>query len=168
MATSVHFSAWEIIREGNKKELGRSYRFSGLGGERPERTVDVRVRLVESNTIGNKLASLFGRQQKQPFVYFVIEPYIFEQNGWAIAQFGLEREGRVNHKFFQVRIEATARGVNFILVDEEHSKLCLDALMQCDRLVLSFLSNAGEQLGSLPLENDLQFISAFHLLKIDV
>lgn len=98
-----------------------------------------------------------------PFIYFVVEPHILEQNGHLAAMFA-PSDALLDYPIFTVRVEPIATGANFILVDSADVDRCLQVLMLGRQITIRMISET-EQLASFPLENDICFAEAFFKLK---
>jgi CarD family transcriptional regulator len=150
---SVDVSPWEISTE-KYNEIGRVYEFNNLAGAGSKTRFDVRCRLTREND---------GRTIT-PFIYFFIEPYILEQNGFLAAMFA-PSDALLDYKVFTVKIEPIATGANFILVtDREDAEQCLRVLMLGRQIMLRLLSQSGP-LASFPLENDGGFSESYRELR---
>jgi hypothetical protein len=144
---------WEISTE-KYNEIGRVYEFSNLAGPGSKTRFDIRCRLtVEPD-----------RRTIVPFIYFVIEPHILEQNGFLAAMFA-PSDAMLDYKVFTLRVEPIATGANFLLTTErDDTDQCLKVLMLGRQIMLRLISEKDGQLASFPLENDSGFAAAYHKL----
>lgn len=150
---SVDVLPWEIST-GKHNEIGRVYEFNNLAGPDSKTRFDVRCRLtVEAD-----------RRTITPFIYFVVEPYILEQNGFLAAMFA-PSDALLGYKVVTIKVEPIATGANFLLVtDREDTEQCLQVLKLGRQIMFRLLSEQGP-LASFPLENDIGFSESYHELK---
>ena len=152
---TVEYGPWRTAG-GQHMEIRRAYVFSGMAGPSGTLTVEIRCRLELSADAGGGLT---------PFLYFHLAPAVLTQDGELFAQFS--PSSTPDDEVFLVRVEAVASNANFVLVDDFHSKDCINVLMLGRQITLRLYLDESrqERLLSVPLENDQQFNEAYSELR---